>query len=416
VSAAWQRDRRPGLTCLVAAILVLSVSACSHQEGEPEQAAAPSWREVDPPVGSYSMAPNLVAAGEELYASWIERFESSAGETRHRLMMATLSDEGWSAPATIAEGGDFFANWADLPAIAVAEDGTLYAHWLAKTDEATYAYSIFLARSIDGGETWSHLGRLNDDDTPTEHGFVTYTPEGEGVRAFWLDGREMVEEKPMTLRTAWIGETVSASEVLEERVCECCATDAALSGRGPVLVFRDRSDEEIRDIGVIRREADTWTVTNRVHADDWKIPGCPVNGPAIAAAGDTLAVVWYTAAGDHPKVQLAFSADAGESFQTARVVDEGRPLGRVDVVLDGAGAAVVSWLEGVDAEAEVRLRRVWIDGTSEDSVPIARTTAARAGGFPRLARTADHLYLAWVETDGEEASRIRMREVPVTAL
>jgi hypothetical protein len=409
----------------VAAIVAVSVSACSpfaeestvaDWEGEPESSVTPSWREVDPPIGSYSMAPNLVVAGDRLHASWIERFESSAGETRHRLMMATLSDEGWSAPATIAEGGDFFANWADLPAIAVSEDGTLYAHWLAKTDAETYAYSIFLASSIDGGKTWSPLGRLNDDDTPTEHGFVTYTPEGEGVRAFWLDGREMVEEKPMTLRTAWVGETVGASEVLEKRVCECCSTDAALSGRGPVLVFRDRSNEEIRDIGVIRREGDGWTATNRVHADDWMIPGCPVNGPAIAAADDTLAVAWYTASGDQPKVQLAFSADAGESFETARVVDEGRALGRVDVVLDESGAAVVSWLEGVGAEAEIRLRRVWPDGRIEESVPVARTTAARAGGFPRLVRIADHLYLAWVETDGEEASRIRMREVPVTAL
>lgn len=362
------------------------------------------------------MAPNLAVAGDQLHASWIERFENSAGETRHRLKMATLAAQGWSTPSTIAEGGDFFANWADLPALAIAEDGTLYAHWLAKTDEETYAYSILLARSIDGGKTWTHLGRLNDDDTPTEHGFVAYTAEGEGIRAFWLDGREMVEGKPMTLRTARIGETVGVSEVLAERVCECCGTDAALSDRGPVLVFRDRSDEEIRDIGVIRRDSGSWTATQRVHADNWEIPGCPVNGPAIAATGDTLVVVWYTASEDQPKVQASFSTDAGESFQAAHVIDEGRPLGRVDVVMDGSGAAVVSWLEGVDTGAEIRLRRVWQDGRSEESVAVARTTAARSSGFPRLARAADHFFLAWVETDGMAASHVRMRQAPVTAL
>jgi hypothetical protein len=323
--------RHAGLTGLVVAVLVAAAVACAPaaedsaavgQLSEAEQAPAMSWREVDPPVGAFSMAPNLVTAGEAVYASWLERFESSSGEVRHRLNMARLAAEGWNAPTTIAEGGDFFANWADLPAVAVAEDGTLYAHWLAKTDEETYAYSIFLARSINGGETWSQLGRLNDDDTPTEHGFVTYTPEGDSVRAFWLDGREMVDEKPMSLRTAAVGETVGPAEVLEDRVCECCSTDAALSAQGPVLVFRDRSDEEIRDIGVIRRERESWTKTNTVYADNWKIPGCPVNGPAIAAAGDSLVVVWYTAGGDQPRVQVAFSADAGASFQAARVIDD----------------------------------------------------------------------------------------------
>lgn len=374
------------------------------------------WREVESPAGSSAMAPNLVAAGDALYASWIERFESGAGETHHRLRVATLGAQGWSAPSTIAEGSDFFANWADLPSVAVAGDGTLYAHWLAKTGEETYAYSIYLARSDDGGQTWSHLGRLNDDDTSTEHGFVSYVPDGAGLRAFWLDGREMAEGGPMTLRTVRIGESVGVSEVLEKRVCECCSTDAALSGRGPVVVFRDRSGEEVRDIGIIRRQGGAWSTTARVHADGWKIPGCPVNGPAIAAAGDSVAVAWYSADGDEPKVRLAFSTDAGESFRVPRVVDEGRPLGRVDVVLDDAGAAIVSWLEAVNTEAEIRIRRVWPEGRSEDSVVVAHTTAARAGGFPRLARTNDHLYLAWVEIDGDEASRIRLRALPMTAL
>lgn len=410
---------------LGAAMPILAALACAAPPeessfakvaGEDVRGVVADWRNVDPPAGSYAMAPNLVAAGDALYASWIERFESGAGETHHLLRVASLEAQGWSAPSTIAEGSDFFANWADLPTVAVAGNGNLYAHWLAKTDEQTYAYSIEVARSLDGGRTWPHLGRLNDDDTPTEHGFVSYTPEGGGVRAFWLDGRETAEGKPMTLRTARVGESIGVSEVLEDRVCECCSTDAALSGRGPVLVFRDRSDEEIRDIGVIRSQQDSWTTTARVHADDWRIPGCPVNGPAIAAAGDSVAVVWYTASDDRPKVRLAFSTDAGESFEAVRVVDDGRPLGRVDVVLDETGAAVVSWLEGVGAEAEIRLRRIHQDGRSEPSVAVARTTAARAGGFPRLARTTDHLYLAWVETDGKEASRIRIGALPMTAL
>ncbi|MER8349348.1 sialidase family protein, partial [Acinetobacter baumannii] len=78
----------------------------------------------------------------------------------------------WSAPRTIAEGGDWFVNWADTPHIAATADGALWAHWLQKSAAATYAYDVVLARSADGGASWSAPLRVNDDGTPTEHGFV----------------------------------------------------------------------------------------------------------------------------------------------------------------------------------------------------------------------------------------------------
>jgi hypothetical protein len=404
--------------CLV---MALGIVACAPRPESStvetsETISSADWREIDSPVGVYSFAPGLVEVGGELVLSWLEQTTTPEGEAHHQLLVSRLGTGGWSKPSWVAAGSDFFANWADTPAVAASVDGTLFSHWLAKTDEETYAYSIFMARSDDGGESWQQMGPLNDDDTPTEHGFVSFVAEGDGVRAFWLDGRQMVAGGDMTFRTAWVGQDPGPAEVLDDRVCECCSTSAAVTDLGPIAVVRNRSAEEIRDIGIVRRVADGWTATAPVAVDDWRIEGCPVNGPVVAATGRDVAVAWYTAGGSGPKVQIAFSTDAGESFRAPHVVDSGRPMGRVDLVWDDAGEAIVSWLEGGDDKAEIRLRRFSTDGVGGEPVVVARTSPSRASGFPRLERVGEDLYLAWVDIEGEEASRIRILEIPITAL
>jgi len=220
----------------------------------------------------------------------------------------------------------------------------------------------------------------------------------------------------MSLRTAWIGQEVGPVEVLDDRVCECCSTSAAVTDQGPVAVFRDRSSEEIRDIGIVRRVGEAWTAMATVASDDWLIEGCPVNGPEVAAAGNRVAVVWYTAGGSGPKVQIAFSSDAGVSFDPPRVVDSGRPMGRVDLVWEETGGVIVSWLEGGDEKAEIRLRRFSADAVGGEPIVVARISPSRASGFPRLEQVGDDLYLAWVDIEGEEASRIRILEISPAAL
>ncbi len=410
----------PGIALVVAALL--AVAACA---GPPagEESPAPAVAELaprplDPPAAADAFAPDLAIAGGALVATWLERVEGpDEGPRRHRVRFARLVGDAWSAPATVAEGDDFFANWADFPSVVEGGDGALYAHWLAKTGDETYAYSIFLARSGDGGASWEPLGTLNDDATPTEHGFVSYLPEAAGVRAFWLDGRGMVEGKPMTLRTAAItGAGPGPAEILDDRVCECCSTDAAATARGPAVVYRDRSAGEIRDVSVVRRSPDGWTSPTPVYDDGWKIPGCPVNGPEIDAAGELAAVAWFTAPDEAPQVRLAFSEDAGASFGPVVPIDAEGPMGRVDVVLDVNGDALVSWLATDGEGGEVRIRRVGRDGSVGSPVAAGATAASRAAGFPRLARLGDRLYLAWTEIAGEAPSRVRLLELATGAV
>ena len=81
-----------------------------------------------------------------------------------------------------------------------------------------------------------------------------------------------------------------------------------------------------------------------------------MNGPAIAATGRNVGVAWFTAAADKPSVKIAFSTDAGAVFGQPFVVDDQRPLGRVDIVLLDDASALVSWLQQVGGSARVRVR------------------------------------------------------------
>jgi hypothetical protein len=366
-------------------------------------------RSIDPPAGTGALAPNLASSNGGLLLSWLEPHGQSP-EAGHRLLFSRLSDSRWSEPVTIAEGTGFFANWADLPAAVETGGGDLLAHWLAKTGEETYAYSIFLARSGDGGSSWRAAGKLNRDVTDTEHGFVSWLSDQEGARGFWLDGREMATGGAMTLRTAVVGRSIGTDVVLDRMTCECCATDAATTAGGSVVVYRDRSEGEIRDVAIVREVDGGWTEPRLVHPDGWHIEGCPVNGPAVAAQGSRVVVAWYTEAHDEPVVKVAWSADAGRTFDAVETVDDVTPLGRVDVALDEAGRAWIVWMRRIGAEAEILLRQLGPGGPGE-TVRLATTSASRSSGFPKIVAQADRLAVVWTEVVESAPRRLRLVEV-----
>jgi len=390
--------------------LALVAGACAGPPSDSPLGRETKVTALDPPASTGAFAPWLAVARPGLLLSWLEPL----AEGGHRFVVSRRSATAWSDPVEVARGDDFFANWADVPGLGVAGDGALLAHWLVKTGAQTYAYSIMLARSTDGGASWDELGPLHDDGTPTEHGFVSWAPEGEAARAVWLDGRAMAEGGPMSLRTARVDTAVGPATVLDDRVCECCSTDLAVASDGALAVYRDRSAGEVRDIALARIDGATPPAV--VWQDGWEIAGCPVNGPAIDGDGDRVAMAWFTAAEARPRVFVALSADAGESFSAPRRVDLGDAVGRVDVRIDPAGGAVVTWLETVHDGAAVLLRRFADDGTAGQAVEVGRTTSGRTSGFPRVAPLAADWMVAWVEADGDGPHRLRAATLPRAGL
>ncbi len=375
---------------------------------------SPTLRSIDPPASAGALAPNLHATADGVLATWLEPI----GDGKHRLRFARWSADAWSAPVTVVEDSRIVANWADVPSVAASGDGALVAHWAQTSGTEAYAYDAVIARSRDGGATWTPMGPLHDDRTPTEHGFVSLVGEAKGVRAFWLDGRATAAEGGATsLRTALVGETIDAGAVVDDRVCDCCGTSAVMSTGGPLIAYRDRSEDELRDIAIARRGGDDWP-SRPVNLDGWQIAGCPVNGPALAIDGQRVAVAWYTYADSTHRVRASFSDDGGGTFGAPIEIDGPRgsraPLGRVSVAIAADGTAVVGWLASDREDAVILLRRVDAKGQVGPELQVGGNLAGRDAGFPRIAGAGDELVVMWPESG--ESPRLRAVEIPFTAV
>jgi hypothetical protein len=389
-------------------LVALALAACGAERASVEEIVTPAA----PGSGEPSLA---LGPDGRVYLAWQEPADDSATALR----WAVLEDGGWSDPRTIAAGADWFVNWADFPALAVLPGGGMAAHWLQKSGAGTYAYDVRVSVSADGGESWSAGATPHTDGTRTEHGFVSMWPVGrDSVGLVWLDGRNTGGGHdghgggPMTLRATVVGPDGGALPDVEvdPSVCDCCQTGAALTSAGPVVVYRGRTEEEVRDVYVTRLVDGAWTPGRPVHADGWTIPACPVNGPQVAAEGSRIAVAWYTAARDTARVHLAFSGDAGATFTPPVRVDGGNPLGRVDVVLLEGGDALVSWMERTGGErAAIQLRRVSPAGRAGEPLTVAESTGARSTGFPRMVAAPGGVVLAW--TAAETPARVRTARI-----
>jgi hypothetical protein len=385
-------------------------SSSTRQAPRSSAAADPplTIRAGESPAGVDSREPELSATTDgRIILSWVEKIT----DKRYALRFAVRDAQKWSAAGTVAEGENWFVNWADFPSVIALADGSLAAHWLVKSGTGTYAYDVNIARSKDGGKTWGKPIVPHTDKTKTEHGFVSLLPLADGrVGAVWVDGRNLKnvneahdEDKPlaasMTLRYAAIDADGALSDEvqLDERVCECCQTSAALTSEGAISVYRDRSDKEVRDIYSVSRQQGNWTSPRAVYADNWEINGCPVNGPSVAAEGRRVAVAWYTEAVASPRVKIVFSNDAGATFGGPVEVDDGQALGRVDVLLLPDGSALVCWMSGTAEGGAIKVRRVRPDGSLAPASVVAETSISRSSGFPRMARLGDEVHFAWTE-------------------
>ena len=168
------------------------------------------------------------------------------------------------------------------------------------------------------------------------------------------------------------------------------------------MVYRDRDENENRDISIIRLTESGWSEPALVAKDGWQIAGCPVNGPAIDSRRDKLVVAWFTGAGNIRQIRLAFSDDGGEHFSESVTVSSGMALGRVDVSWVADGLAVISWLDELDTRtAALKIRTVARDGNLGEPLEIALTGSQRSSGFPHMLRAGSDLLFAWTET-GEQ--------------
>lgn len=353
------------------------------------------------PAGPGSRTPRLSAAPGGLVLSWQEPAAKGAA-----LRFSRWDGKSWSRPALVARRAAISVNNADFPSVIALRGGGYAAQWIE--GRGGMARDVHVSTSADG-RAWSRPARLHADASDTEHGFATLLPGERGrFTAVWLDGRRAATKGPQALYAAqWDGAAFGPETELDARVCDCCSTAAAAAPDGLLVAYRDRTEKEVRDISVVRLSAGRWGEPKNVSGDGWVIRGCPVNGPALAAAGERVALAWYTAAGDKPAVKAALSSDGGATFGASARLDLGAPAGRVDALMLEDGSALVSWLENGE-NPKLLARRVMPGGALGEPITVADYgEGERASGFPRLALWGGRVVAAWSDASGDKP-RVRL--------
>ena len=386
---------------LFAILIIATILSCNDSEHGNKAVSRVQIKQMSSPATDSSAEPFLFTDKNDIiYLSWIEKKGKQS-----TLYFSTLSNDKWSMPQQIASGNNWFVNWADYPVIASDGDKNLLAHFLEKSDTAKFTYDVKIVTSTDSGKTWSTPRILHDDNVKAEHGFVSIIPYNDQFFITWLDGRKTASDithgghdghhGEMTLRAAIIdknGNKVNEWQ-LDERICDCCQTTAAVTSDGPIVVYRDRSDDEVRDMSIVRYANGEWTAPKTIHADNWQIKACPVNGPRADAINNNLVIAWFSMKDKKGQVRVVFSKDGGTTFHQPIHIDDERPIGRVDVVMLDSLTAIASWMEG----SSIKAVRVRADGKKDSTIMIASSSEKRSSGFPQMTLMNNRVIFAWTD-------------------
>lgn len=355
------------------------------------------------PSGPGSLQSNWSATADGgAVLSWIEPSKDGS----YALRYAVHRGGAWSQATTIAAHRHFFRHPAEVPEVMALADGHWLAHWVETPQEGSDAEFVYVSSSGDGVH-WTPAVQAHRDRSPVQHGLVSMVGNaGGGASLFFLESLKGDDGPTYLMRTVV---DASGKEVNEERlngdVCSCCPTAVAQTAKGLLLAYRGHTPKDIRDIAVLRLENGHWSAPKTISDDNWRIDACPVNAAAVAAKGDRVAVSWYTAAHDTPRVQIAFSADSGASFGKPAVVSTGHAFGYTSIALDDQGNAIVSWLEQGSGGARVLMRGISSGGSAGPVAEIAK--GEKMGlGYPKLIRIGSETLVAWGKPDSKVQTSI----------
>lgn len=384
------------------AALVLAASGCRGERLDTEPLAIP------PLVGmSQSADPALAVdpGSGDLLLSWV------GGDERGWAVFFARSTDGgssWSTPARVAGGpdapGEVHPHGESSPQLVAGSGGRVALVWpnsVPVEGRKWPATRLRVARSGDGGRTWSQPVTLNDDTTgtPVSHQFHGAAWEGDsGLVVAWLDERHVAEqagsepgggEPDATIYAAAspdFGGHWNPNVRLWGAACPCCRVSLTRGSAGVVTAaWRQHFPGSVRDVVVapVRAEAPPPT---RVHADEWVYPGCPHTGPAVAAASDGMThAAWYSGKpGASGVFYRRLAGSGGESAGPLVPVFEADyvPAAHPAVVPLANGGALVAYDVGPGGRRVVRVACISASGRRLADVTVA---GSEGGAYPQFA-------------------------------
>jgi hypothetical protein len=168
------------------------------------------------------------------------------------------------------------------------------------------------------------------------------------------------------------------------------------------LAWRGVRDGDVREV-VVARSTDggsSFEDAVIVHADGWRIEGCPHTGPSLAYDGQgRLNVAWYTGLESAPGIFHAVSGDAGATFgaPSSILAADWVPVSLVSLATDVDGRVWAAWadrrtepmtvtlapLDDLTARAELVGKAPSLAAGSTVAVSVLDGDAVRVATLPR---------------------------------
>ena len=381
------------------AILILSCVGCERNRKLIVQ-------QLTPPATT-GLAPKLtIDHGGNAVLSWLEKLPESQG----RLRFAVQDQGGWTSPLTATEGSLSTEEFASAFVLSPRPQ-QFVAFWTQIKDHNHDSWSEFgyFSHSADDGKTWSHAESLATDFSKTEHSYLSAAVLNSGaVGVTWLDGRETAKiPYPAGHYHLMAGVLdpdghYSGEKMLDDNVCTCCPTSSVSLGDQMLIGYRDRTQDEIRDMNTMRvGEKLQIDGPYTVHHDGWRINACPTNGPALAVRGNKLVVAWFTDA-NGPRLFVASSHDGGKQFSEPKEVSgTARTVGHPSIALLPDGSAILVWIESGNPESRLLAQEVRSNGSLGSTVEIAHGSGF---GYPSMQAQGDSVLLTWMQSGKTEPS------------
>jgi|688.fasta_scaffold26023_2 cytochrome oxidase Cu insertion factor (SCO1/SenC/PrrC family)/Cu/Ag efflux protein CusF len=354
-------------------------------------------------------APPIPVDGPDLRASatvdpqgrlWVVTHEHG------RVLVRRSDDAGtsWTTPVVVNPAAETLDPGGDArPKVLVSAGGEVFVTWTQALSKP-YSGAIRLARSLDGGRTFTAPLTVHRHREEITHRFDALAFDGQG-RLFvaWIDKRDAVAAAGATpkYRGAALyfavsedrGATFKGDFKAADHACECCRIALATDPAGRVhAMWRHIFEPNIRDHATARLNPDgTASGFRRATTDNWRLDACPHHGPSLAFdAQGTAHTVWFTA--DAEGGVAAYGQLGAGALPESRRRLGGKFAAHADLAVAGRRVAV-AWREFADGR--MQLRAVLSEDAGATWREQAVTSVAGATGQPRVLARGGSFLIFW---------------------
>lgn len=192
--------------------------------------------------------------------------------------------------------GSLAAIFSNKDAVATASTSTTHQGGRGGGRSSNIVYCV----SKDNGSTWTTPVSVDSDPKQgIMRGFfdAVVLPNDEIAVAYLKDVANSTKHEERDLRMVVTKNgTFQPEKVIDPVVCDCCPINMLIDANGALnIVYRDNNDD-IRDMAkmVSTDNAETFSKSQILHHDEWKIKGCPHSGAVSSTSGKGALFAWFS--------------------------------------------------------------------------------------------------------------------------